>query len=285
MVDAPVQVPPVPDELAGLDLAALEALAVEVATEAARLVVDERPDRLGASATKSSPTDVVTVMDTRAEELIRQRLREARPDDAVLGEEGDDQPGTSGLTWVVDPIDGTVNYLYEIPAYAVSVAVAYGDPRTPGAWGVLAAAVADAAHRTVHHAHLGGGARTTDERGSRTLRVGDADDLGRSLVGTGFGYTAQRRREQGELLLRVLPEIRDIRRIGSAALDLCSVAAGQLDGFFEVGLNPWDLAGGWLVVTEAGGVVSGPHGGAPQAALTVAGNPAVHGALAALLDG
>ncbi len=288
-------VPPVPGvprvpqpgvDLAGVDLAGLERLAVAVAVEAGRLIVDERPLHVSAASTKSSPTDVVTVMDTRAEELIHGRLLAARPDDGILGEEGADHRGSSGITWVVDPIDGTVNYLYEIPAYAVSVAAVSGDPRVPGAWQVLAAAVADPPRGRVFHARVGGGARLSTVDGAlvSTLGVGVVGDLAGALVGTGFGYTEEKRRAQGQLLLEVLPLVRDIRRIGSAALDLCFVAAGLLDGYYEVGLNPWDLAGGWLVVTEAGGVVTGPGGGGPSDRLTVAGNPTVHAALAAIVD-
>lgn len=267
------------------DVAQLERLAVSVAIEAGRLVVEERPALVSAAATKSSPTDVVTVMDTRAEELIRARLLAARPRDGVLGEEGDDHAGRSGVTWVVDPIDGTVNYLYDIPAYAVSVAAVTGDPRVPGQWQVLAAAVADPCRARVFHARSGGGAHLSlvgGGVGSR-LQVGAVAQLSGALVGTGFGYTPERRRAQAQLLLEVLPRVRDIRRIGSAALDLCLVAAGGLDGYYEVGLNPWDLAGGWLVVCEAGGVVSGPGGGPPTAELTVAGNPPVHAALLEVL--
>ena len=272
-----------------MDVAALEDLATRVAIAAGRLVVDERPGEVEASATKSSPTDIVTVMDTRAEELIRELLLAERPDDAVLGEEGDDHPGTTGITWVVDPIDGTVNYLYDIPAYAVSVAAAAGNPKVPGEWQVLAGAVADPALRRVFHASAGGGAyeRGWDDPADRSerLRVGSVELLSGALVGTGFGYTPQRRIEQGQTLLQVLPLVRDIRRIGSAALDLCAVASGRLDGFYEVGLNPWDMAAGWLIITESGGVVTGPQGGAPSAALTVAGNPAVQPQLLAVLDG
>ena len=271
------------------DLAALEELATRVAVAAGRLVVDERPSEVEASATKSSPTDIVTVMDTRAEELIRTLLLAERPDDAFLGEEGDDLRGTSGITWVVDPIDGTVNYLYDIPAYAVSVAAAAGDPAVPGQWHVLASAVADPALRRVFHASAGGGAYEggwDDRPGDpgRRLTVGSVSSLSGALVGTGFGYTPQRRLEQARLLLEVLPQARDIRRIGSAALDLCSVAGGRLDGFYESGLNSWDMAAGWLLVTEAGGVVSGPAGGPPSAALTVAGNPEVQAQLLAVLE-
>ncbi len=294
----------------GVTLDELERLATRVAVTAGRLIVDERPRVVSASSTKSSPTDIVTVMDTRAEDLIRRLLLEARPDDAVLGEEGDDHLGTSGVTWVVDPIDGTVNYLYDIPAYAVSVAAAIGDPSVPGEWQVLAGAVADPALRRVFHAALGTGARVTGwddlahlgaasptgaasavdaaspTGGSRSteLRVGLAADLSGALVGTGFGYTPTRRREQAELLLDLLPQVRDIRRIGSAALDLCSVASGSLDGFYEHGLNPWDMAAGWLMVTEAGGSVTGPAGGAPSSALTVAANRVLQPQLLAVID-
>jgi myo-inositol-1(or 4)-monophosphatase len=272
-----------------MDVAALEDLATRVAVAAGRLIVDERPRQVQASATKSSPTDIVTVMDTRAEELIRQLLLAERPDDAVLGEEGDDHPGTSGITWVVDPIDGTVNYLYDIPAYAVSVAAAAGNPKVPGEWHVLAGAVADPALRRVFHASAGGGAyeRGWDpaEGSPAPLRVGSVERLSGALVGTGFGYTPQRRTEQGETLLEILPLVRDIRRIGSAALDLCAVASGRLDGFYEMGLNPWDMAAGWLIITESGGVVTGRGGGPPSAGLTVAGNRAVQPQLLAVLDG
>jgi myo-inositol-1(or 4)-monophosphatase len=278
----------VPD---GIDPAALEDLAVRVAIAAGRLVVDERPRLVQASATKSSPTDIVTIMDTRAEELIRALLLTERPDDAVLGEEGDDRGGSSGVTWVVDPIDGTVNYLYDIPAYAVSIAAAIGNPKVPGEWQVVAGAVADPALRRVYHAAAGSGAYQRGWDGDpdaperARLAVGSVDHLSGALVGTGFGYTPQRRTAQGEALLAVLPEVRDIRRIGSAALDLCFVACGRLDGFYESGLNPWDMAAGWLIVTEAGGVVSGPRGGPPSGVLTVAGNRPVHAGLLGVLDG
>lgn len=274
-----------PGPRASIDVDVLGRLAVEVALAAGRLIVDGRPDDLTASATKSSPTDVVTVMDTRSEELIRAHLLADRPDDGILGEEGADHLGTSPVTWVVDPIDGTVNYLYGIPAYAVSIAAVTGDPRSPGAWDVVAAAVADPSLGIVYHATRRGGAHATWVDGStRVLHVGGLAELGGALVGTGFGYTPERRRHQAELLLEVVPQVRDIRRIGSAALDLCMVATGQLDGFYEIGLNPWDLAAGWLLIREAGGTVTGRRGGAPDADLVVAGNPAVHAALAAIVD-
>ncbi len=279
------------DVPAGIDLAALEDLATRLAVAAGRMIVDERPRLVEASATKSSPTDIVTIMDTRAEDLIRGLVLAERPDDAILGEEGDDQRGTSGITWVVDPIDGTVNYLYDIPAYAVSLAAATGNPKVPGEWQVLAGAVADPALGRVYHAAAGSGAyehgwdEPTQAPGRTRLAVGSVDALSGALVGTGFGYLPEGRRKQGEMLLEVLPQVRDIRRIGSAALDLCSVACGRLDGFYEAGLNPWDMAAGWLIITEAGGVLTGPQGGPPASAMTVAGNPRVQAQLLAVLDG
>jgi myo-inositol-1(or 4)-monophosphatase len=275
--------------MASTDPLVLAELATRVAVAAGRLVVDERPREVEASATKSSPTDIVTIMDTRSEELIRGLLLGERPDDAFLGEEGDDQRGTSGITWVVDPIDGTVNYLYDLPAYAVSVAAVTGNPRKTGAWEVVAGAVADPALRRVYHAAVGCGAyeRGWDDPASSTgtrLTVGSVDLLSAALVGTGFGYTPERRSEQGRTLLELLPKVRDIRRFGSAALDLCSVACGRLDGFYESGLNAWDIAAGWLLVTEAGGVVTGQRGGPPSPALTVAGNAAVQRELLGAVD-
>jgi myo-inositol-1(or 4)-monophosphatase len=255
------------------DLVELERLCVEFAVAAARFIRDERPDSVRVDDTKSSVTDVVTIMDRRSEELLHELIRRARPDDGILGEEGADVTGRSGLTWVIDPIDGTVNYLYDIPAYAVSVAVVRGDARTDGQWAPVAGAVADPSRRLVHHARRGGGARTAPESGgsgaSRVLSVSPEHDLGRTLLATGFGYAADVRARQAEVMQRVLPLVRDIRRIGSAALDLVRVADGSVDAYAESGLNAWDLAAGWLIVEEAGGVVVG-EGERPGAALTVA---------------
>jgi myo-inositol-1(or 4)-monophosphatase len=275
----------VTDLPADLDLAALEALAVEVAVETAALI-ERRPDDLGVD-TKSTDTDVVTVMDTRAQRHIADRLRAARPDDGFHGEEsGDQHAGTSGLTWVVDPIDGTVNYLYGIPMYAVSVAVVTGDPRTPGAWRPLAGAVANGRTGEVWSARLGGGAWLRVGGGEpRRLRVTDRADLGLALIGTGFSYDATVRELQARVLTVLLPRIRDIRRAGSAALDLCQVATGRLDGYFERRLNAWDVAAGWLVATEAGAVLGGAGGvDAPHPDLTWASGPGLAAALTEALD-
>jgi myo-inositol-1(or 4)-monophosphatase len=264
---------------------ALERLCIDVAVAAGRLIRDDRPRRVGVTATKSTDTDVVTVMDQRSEELLHRLIRSARPDDGVLGEEGVDVVGTSGLTWIVDPIDGTVNYLYDIPAYAVSVAVVTGDARTDGAWRPVAGAIADPCRRVVHHARRAGGAWSRPEPSEgtdhlqsgevpRRLTVSSEERLGRALLATGFGYDPEVRARQADVMRRVLPQVRDIRRIGSAALDLVRVAEGTVDAYAESGINAWDLAAGWLIVEEAGGVVVGV-GSHPGKALTLAAGPAL----------
>ena len=265
------------------DATQLRRVAETVAAEAAAHLRDlPRPDARGVS-TKSSPTDVVTMADTAVEQLLRDRLARLRPGEAVVGEESGGAGATSGVTWVVDPIDGTVNYLYEVPAYAVSVAVVVGDARAQGGWTPVAGAVADPSLRLVHHAGRGTGAWTRPEAapdgGSSgaaptRLSVSVEDRLARTLLATGFGYAPEVRARQAEVLLRVLPLVRDIRRIGSAALDLVRVADGSVDAYAESGLNAWDLAAGWLIAEEAGGVVVG-EGTHPGKALTVAAGPAL----------
>ncbi|MCZ2261452.1 inositol monophosphatase [Isoptericola sp. QY 916] len=263
----------------GVDVEALRALARSLACEAGALVRDGRPERVEVAATKSSDVDPVTDMDRAAEALLRRRLAEERPDDAILGEEGDDVPGTSGLTWVLDPIDGTVNYVYGVASYAVSVAVVAGPP-DPGRWTALAGCVHSVVDGRTWTAARGGGA----ERDGRPLCVRRPDALSRSLVGTGFGYAPERRARQAEVLVGVLPRVRDIRRIGSAAIDLCLLAEGALDLYYERGLNPWDLAAGALVAAEAGAWVGGLHGRGPGAAMTVAGATPVVTELVRLLE-
>lgn len=277
----PPVVPGVPVEL---DVAALERLAVDVARAAGRLVVDERPADLGTSE-KSSRTDVVTEMDQRSQELILELLAQQRPDDAALGEEEGGRTGTSGVTWVVDPIDGTTNYLYSVPAYAVSVAAVVGDPAVPGAWRAVAGAVLNPATDELFHAHLGGGAWLTTPRGSTALRVSAETDLALSLVGTGFGYAAATRARQAHVLVELLPRVRDIRRAGSAALDLCAVACGRLDAYYETGLNAWDRAAGELVALEAGAVLGGLDGDVADRDLTWTSGPGLAPAFAELVRG
>ncbi|WP_239455288.1 inositol monophosphatase family protein [Nocardioides gilvus] len=225
-----------------VDPAGLRDLAVEVASRAADLVRVGAQAGVEVAATKSSRVDVVTELDRRSEALIRELIAVARPDDAVLGEEEGDTSGTSGVRWVVDPVDGTVNLLYGIGEYAVSVAAEVdGAP--------VAAAVVDVVKGHVYAAALGCGATKDGVR----LQVRAATDSGSRLVLTGFGYRSEVRAHQGACVARLLPVVRDIRRMGSCALDLCHVAEGMADGYVEEGPRPWDWAAGRLVVTEAGG--------------------------------
>ncbi len=259
--------------------AALVELAARFARAAGELVRAGRPDQVDVAATKSSPVDVVTERDLASEALLRALIREHRPDDGVLGEEDEPVAGTSGLTWVLDPIDGTVNYLYGIPAYAVSVAVVAGPP-VPERWTAVAGAVHSVSEGRTFTAGRGLGAFED----GRALRTNAARPMAESLVATGFAYTVQRRTEQGRLLAELLPLVRDVRRIGSAALDLCWVGAGVLDLYYERGLKPWDLAAGALVATEAGAVVTGLHGAPAGEAMTVAGPPGVVAELVLFLE-
>ncbi|HET7477595.1 MAG TPA: inositol monophosphatase family protein [Dermatophilaceae bacterium] len=281
-------------EPASQPLRALHHLAVRAAVAAGRFIVEERPVNLGVADTKTSPTDVVTEMDRNCEALIRRLLHTTRPDDAILGEEGGGVAGNSGVTWVVDPIDGTVNYLYQLPAYAVSVAAVVGDPFVPGAWTPVAGAVCNPLLGEVFHARAGSGARLVNvdqldlARDPATqgavLTCTDPASLLGSLVGTGFGYDAADRAWQGAFVAQLLPRVRDIRRVGSAALDLAYLAAARLDGYVEVGLQPWDMAAGWLIVREAGGQVSGVAGQPPSARGVVAAGRGIHPELQALVD-
>ncbi|MEE6281157.1 inositol monophosphatase family protein [Georgenia sp. MJ170] len=252
-------------------------LAERIAREAGQLVREATHGTVSVAATKSSGVDLVTEVDRAAEALIRRRLAEARPADAVLGEEEEAKLGTSGLTWVVDPIDGTTNFVYGLADYSVSIAVVSGEP-DPDTWTLLASAVHAPATGRTWTAARGGGAFADGV----ALRLGEAAPLGRSLAGTGFAYTADRRAAQAQLLTVVLPEVRDIRRLGSAAIDLCLVAEGRLDFFYEQHLNPWDMAGGALVLAEAGGVVR--RRGHGESALTVGGPSVTVEAFLALLD-
>jgi myo-inositol-1(or 4)-monophosphatase len=189
--------------------------------------------------------DPVSDADRAAEQAIRELLAAERPDDGLLAEEGSRAEASSGRRWIVDPLDGTVNYLYGFPAWCVSVAL-HDDEG--GAVGVVYDPLRDEAFA----ASRGGGAHLNGERMSVRLR----DDLSRALVATGFGYERERRTWQAEVARRVLPEVRDIRRAGAAALDLSWLAAGRIDGYWERGLSPWDWAAGRLLVQEAGGAVA-----------------------------
>jgi len=259
-----------PQDRLDADPEALRALATTIALGAADLVARRRRDGVSVAATKSSLVDVVTEVDRESEAYIRAALAEARPQDGFLGEESGGEGGESGLTWVVDPIDGTVNFLYGIPAYGVSVAVMAGpDPLADGA--ILAGVVVNPATGEVWSAARGCGA-TLD---GVPLQVSAADRLSQSLVGTGFSYRPEFRRVQGALAAGVLPLVRDLRRIGAAALDLCGVASGRIDGYYERWLNPWDFAAGALIAREAGAVVRGSAAAPDGSRLLTAAAPGV----------
>ncbi|NMH93244.1 inositol monophosphatase [Pseudonocardia bannensis] len=237
------------------DPAALRWIAEQVAVEAAGHLRGLPPPRQAGAGdsvrTKSSPTDVVTAADTAVEALLRARLGELCPGETVFGEEGGGDPAAAH--WVLDPIDGTVNYLYGLPWYAVSVAAVRGGVTVAGA-------VVEPVSGRVWSAAAGAGA-TCD---GRPLGVGAVTELGQSLIGTGFSYRAERRARQASLMAGMLPRVRDIRRAGSSALDICSVAAGRLDGYLEHGLQWWDWAAAGLIAREAGALVRvpGPTGSA-----------------------
>ena len=231
------------------DAGILRTQAVELAAEAATLVVEQRAAAVGQVSTKSTETDVVTAADTAAEKLIRDRLADLWPGVPVLGEEGGGELAADGLTWVIDPIDGTVNYLYGSPVYAVSVAAQVAGESVAGA-------VVEPASGRRWSAAKGQGAWLDGQR----LRVSDASRLDLTLVATGFAYNSARRERQSALWAKLLPRVRDLRRPGSAALDLCSVAAGWVDATFEHGLNRWDWAAGALIAAEAGAIVRLPGG-------------------------
>jgi myo-inositol-1(or 4)-monophosphatase len=262
----------------------LEGLAVSAARAAGRFIVEDRPRGLGVADTKSSVNDIVTVMDQQSEALLRRHLLGVRPDDAILGEEDGASAGSSGITWVIDPIDGTVNYLYQIPAYCVSVAAVIGDASTAGNWQPVAGAICNPLTAEIFHARVGGGAFVLRADDDTAIRVNTVEVLQQSLVATGFGYLPGVRTRQGEVLGALLPEIRDIRRAGSAALDLCAVARGTVDAYYESGLNPWDLAAGWIIATEAGALVTGLNDMAPGQAAVVAAGPGIHASLLSRLE-
>jgi myo-inositol-1(or 4)-monophosphatase len=250
---------------------ALAALAAEAARAAGDVLLRYARGATLAVRTKSSATDLVTDADHAAEEAILAVLRAARPEDAVLSEESGATPGTSGLRWLVDPLDGTTNFVWARGDWAVSIAC-------EDAEGLVAACVLDPVRDELFTAARGAGTTLN----GRAVQVSAADDLGLALVATGFGYEAAFRREQALLLVDVIEAVRDVRRLGSAALDLAWVACGRLDGYYEV-VAPWDRAAGELLVREAGGRVvlePGP-GGRPQ---TVAANSTLLPQLARLVS-
>ncbi len=247
-------------------------IALRLAANAAALLLRDRDTVALDPGTKSTPTDVVTALDKAAERQIVEGLRQARPDDGLLGEEGSESAGVTGVRWVIDPIDGTVNFLYGLPTYAVAIAaevdgeVEVGVVHHPVSGEVFAA-------RRGHGATLDGA----------PVRVSQQTDLAQALVATGFGYAAERRAAQARVLTEVLPRVRDIRRIGASAPDLCNVACGRVDAFYERGLYPWDLAAAGLVAREAGARVGGLRGAPAGHDMTIAAPPALFDALHDLL--
>jgi myo-inositol-1(or 4)-monophosphatase len=220
---------------------------------------------------------VVTAVDQQSERLVVARLLAARPDDGVLGEEGAARAGTSPVRWVVDPIDGTVNFLYGLPAYAVSIAAEVDGE-------VRAGVVLNVATGELFTAIAGRGAQlVVPGADALPLAVSAPPALDRTLVATGFGYRAEVRRVQGAAVAELLPQVRDIRRFGSSALDLCSGAAGRVDAYYELGLHPWDHAAGALIAAEAGAVVRGLPGRAFGDPMAIAAAPSIAEPFAALV--
>ncbi|WP_372969639.1 inositol monophosphatase family protein [Microbacterium sp.] len=252
-------------------------IASQIAREAGDLARVRRAEGVHLAATKSTLADIVTDADREVEALIRERLQAARPGDGFLGEESDAAEGDSGITWVVDPIDGTVNYAYGIPSYAVSIAAVEG-PAQPGEWVALAGAVYAPASGELFTAARGHGAWLGDQR----LCVTTEASAG-ALLATGFGYDPATHDGDLATVRRVMTIARDLRRAGAASLDLAFVAAGRLDGYFERGLKPWDHAAGALLVSEAGGLVSLVDTASARPML-IAGGTEVHNRVAEILQ-
>ncbi len=248
------------------EAALLETL-LTVATDAARrtaaLLLDavDGPRRVDH---KSTSTDLVTEMDRAAEALIVGAILDARPDDGLLGEEGSDRAGTTGVRWIIDPVDGTTNYVYGHPGWGVSIGAELDGELVLGV-------VADPSHGDLYTAVRGGGATCND----LPIRVSTCTDLAQALVATGFGYAADRRREQARTMVEILPAVRDIRRMGAAAVDLCAVARGRVDAYFEAGLSAWDLAAGFVIAREAGATVLSMDGDVPRPGSVMAASPAL----------
>ncbi|HEV3401430.1 MAG TPA: inositol monophosphatase family protein [Acidimicrobiales bacterium] len=258
------------------DLDALLDLATGLARDAGALLLDGRAAARvddASVATKTSATDLVSDMDRASEKLVVEGLASARPDDAILAEEGASREGSSGVRWVIDPLDGTTNYLYGHPAWGVSIAA---EVDGEGVVGV----VYDPTRDELFSGVVGRGAACNGEK----VVPSEASDLSQSLVATGFSYLPERRAHQARMLSTVLPAVRDIRRMGAATLDLCWVACGRVDAYYESGLQPWDLAAGAVIAAAAGASVEGLEGPIPESGSAVAATPALLEPLRDLLD-
>ncbi|MBW3641730.1 MAG: inositol monophosphatase [Actinobacteria bacterium] len=260
--------------MSGVDVRELLSLGVRLAEAAGSLLVDALGRVHADVTTKTSATDMVSEVDRASERLIVDALRSARPSDGVLAEEGGSHDGSSGVRWVIDPLDGTTNYLYGFPAFTVSIAAEIDGRSQVGV-------VVDPLRGETFAAVEGGGATCNGS----PIHCGGKDELATALVGTGFSYDAARRRIQARALAAVLPVVRDIRRAGAASLDLCWVACGRLDGYYEHGLQPWDFAAGALIAAEAGATVGDLAGGPPSTSFAIAAAPGLFDPLRQLLVG
>ena len=246
----------------------LVSLAEEVARAAGALLM-QRPDSFTFTE-KSSAVDFATQMDQQAESLIVKSLLAARPDDGIIAEEGAAQPSKTGITWVIDPLDGTVNYLYGLPGWNISIAAKNQE-------GVIAGVVFAPTINSLWKATKGGGAYLNN----KAIKCNDPVNLNLALIATGFSYDLELRKEQGARIQKLIPQIRDLRRNGAAAVDLCYVAMGAVDAYFESSLKEWDFAAGGLIATEAGALISGRTGGAPDGDMVVCAGPSLHAQLIA----
>jgi myo-inositol-1(or 4)-monophosphatase len=221
---------------------------------------------------KGTDTDLVTDVDRTGERLIVGLLHDARPDDGIVGEEGTQLTGRSGVDWIIDPLDGTTNFVYRHPGFSVSIAATVDGVPAIGV-------VADPMQHDLFSARQGGGAH----RNGVPISCSPLAHLPHALVATGFAYDPAQRRQQAEVLTTVLPSVRDIRRMGGAAVDLCSVACGRVDAYYERGLQPWDMAAGVVIAVESGARVGDLRGGPPSADCCLAAPPALFEPLAQLL--
>lgn len=259
------------------DIRSVLAFTVELAKHVGRML-ENRPENLEIS-TKTSATDVVTHMDQLAEKVIVEAIQVQFPSDSIVGEEGTFLSGTSEYSWIIDPLDGTVNYTYDLPAWSISIARINQKTRMTQVGVVHAPALA----RTYWAAE--GEKSWLEHNGvKKAVTVSDCEVLAQALVGTGFGYEYNRRAGQARVLNTVLPNVRDIRRLGSCAIDLCLVAEGVLDAFFERGVNPWDHSAGALIARQAGAIVSGLHGEHESDEMIVVANATLHKQLVQILE-
>ena len=249
-------------------------LAVAIAVEAGDLLLERFHSDATGIETKSTPTDLMSDADRDSEALVLDRIKGARSDVGVIAEESDDQTSRSGVTWIIDPLDGTVNFLFGIPVWAVSIAI-------HDSVGPLIGVVHDPNHKETFAAQRGLGSRLN----GGSVMVSSKDDISTALVGTGFSYEAETRKAQAARIPKVLPRVRDLRRAGSAAIDLAWLACGRLDGFFEAPMKLWDRAAGEILISEAGGVITSLTAPFDDDEGVIASGPSLHDQLKDLVLG